>query len=199
MKVSLVVSHGSATGKEIPLKGPSFVIGRDKGCQLRPASDMVSKQHCRFEITKVGVTLADLDSTNGTFVNGKRLQPHQRGVLSNGDEIKVGPLTFLIQVEAPIVPANPKGKQSDDDVMDWLIDDAPAPVKKSLEEDSTVMDLSAAVPPTVADEPAPAEKGQKAPAAKAESAPAPNDPNKKDTHAAASELLNKYFVRRRPS
>ncbi|HEX4607682.1 MAG TPA: FHA domain-containing protein, partial [Urbifossiella sp.] len=46
MKVSLVVASGVHQGKAIPIVGPQFIIGRDPTCQLRPASQAVSKQHC---------------------------------------------------------------------------------------------------------------------------------------------------------
>jgi len=70
MKISLVVlSTGSAAGKALPINAAQFIIGRDPGCNLRPASAMISKRHCAVIVKNNQVFVRDFDSTNGTFVN----------------------------------------------------------------------------------------------------------------------------------
>ncbi|MFO0935617.1 MAG: FHA domain-containing protein [Gemmataceae bacterium] len=97
MQVNLVVSTGIHQGKQIPIPGDQFIIGRDPTCQLRPASQMVSKQHCAFVIKDEKVFLKDFGSTNGTFVNDNQLVPNSTVQIRPGDRVKVGPLDFTVQ------------------------------------------------------------------------------------------------------
>jgi pSer/pThr/pTyr-binding forkhead associated (FHA) protein len=61
--------------------------GRKKG---------VSRLHAAIYRTKHTLSLADLDSSNGTYLNGERLQPQQSRVLRDGDEIRFGELAAKI-------------------------------------------------------------------------------------------------------
>lgn len=102
MKVSLVVASGVHQGKAIPIVGPQFVIGRDPTCQLRPASQAVSKQHCAVLVRDGKVYVRDMGSTNGTQLNDATLKGEEREVRPN-DLLKVGPLDFTVRIE-PTVP-----------------------------------------------------------------------------------------------
>src|SRR5437660_1082382 len=62
MKVSLVVASGAHQGKVIPITGLQFLIGRDAGCQLRPASQAISKKHCGVLIRDGKVYIKDFNS-----------------------------------------------------------------------------------------------------------------------------------------
>jgi predicted component of type VI protein secretion system len=97
IKVNLVVASGVHQGKQIPIPGEQFLIGRDPQCQLRPASQMVSKQHCAIVIKDDRVVLKDFGSTNGTFLNDSQLEPNSVKELKPGDLVKVGPLDFTVQ------------------------------------------------------------------------------------------------------
>lgn len=101
MKVSLVVASGVHQGKAIPIVGPQFVIGRDPTCQLRPASQAVSKQHCAVLVRDGKVYVRDLGSTNGTVLNEATLKDEEREVRPN-DSLKVGPLDFTVRIEATV-------------------------------------------------------------------------------------------------
>jgi predicted component of type VI protein secretion system len=92
-----VVASGVHQGKQIPIPGEQFLIGRDPQCQLRPASQMVSKQHCAFVIKDERVFLKDFGSTNGTFVNDEQLDANSTKEIKPGDRVKVGPLDFSVQ------------------------------------------------------------------------------------------------------
>src|SRR5437764_10404656 len=112
MKLSLVVAAGVHQGKAIPIPTPQFLIGRDPSCQLRPASEIVSKRHCAVLVRDGKILVRDFGSTNGTFVNGQQVAEEVE--VKDGDHLKVGPLEFKLRVEgaparkpaaAPAAPA----------------------------------------------------------------------------------------------
>jgi hypothetical protein len=104
MKFSLlVVSSTNAAGKEIPIRVPEFVIGRDPECHLRPASPMISKKHCAFVIEGEKVLFKDFGSTNGSFINEEKV--NGQAFLKDGDIVKFGPLVFKAKMEATAVMA----------------------------------------------------------------------------------------------
>jgi predicted component of type VI protein secretion system len=96
LNVELRVTEGRQQGKSIPLTVRQFLIGREQDCHLRPNSDLVSRHHCVFTVDDYTVRLRDLGSTNGTFVNGERIQGQV--VLKPGDEVSVGKLKFKVVV-----------------------------------------------------------------------------------------------------
>ena len=99
MKVNLIVTAiGANAGRAIPIGGAKFVIGRDPECNLRPASQAVSKQHCAVLIRDGKVFIQDLSSTNGTVVNDIVVNGEIEVV--NGDRLKIGPLDFKIDIAA---------------------------------------------------------------------------------------------------
>src|SRR5687768_8161871 len=97
MKVSLVVMSAGKAGQAIPVTLSQFIIGRDPQCNLRPASQIISKRHCAI-ITKAGkVSVRDFESTNGTFVNDTQVKGEVP--LNAEDILKVGPLEFRVVIE----------------------------------------------------------------------------------------------------
>lgn len=124
MKVNLVVASGVHQGKQIPIPGEQFLIGRDPQCQLRPASQMVSKQHCAIVIKDERVFLKDFGSTNGTFVNDAQLEANSTREIKPGDRVKVGPLDFAVQFGG--------GKSSDSTPMPDKLKAVPSPSATKL-------------------------------------------------------------------
>jgi hypothetical protein len=59
----------------------------------------VSRRHAVLQRVKRTITISDLNSRNGTFLNGARLIPHQARFLRHGDEIHLGKLMFRIHFE----------------------------------------------------------------------------------------------------
>jgi pSer/pThr/pTyr-binding forkhead associated (FHA) protein len=100
MHVALKVVNGIHRNKVIPITVPEFKIGRDPSCQLRPASEDVSREHCAIIIRPdQRVFLRDYGSRNGTILN-HRMLVHGELQLENGDLIEVGPLTFRLSITA---------------------------------------------------------------------------------------------------
>ena len=56
----------------------------------------VSRRHARMVPTNAGYTVEDLDSANGTWLNGNRLQPNQRYPVRSGDHIQLGELVVFV-------------------------------------------------------------------------------------------------------
>lgn len=78
----------------LPLKEVS-TIGRDASNDIVINDPHVSSKHAKIEITgEEEIRLLDLGSTNGTYVNGRRIKGKQKVML--GDEINIGDVTFEV-------------------------------------------------------------------------------------------------------
>lgn len=84
---------GSTFGKHFPLYGTT-VIGRHSDCDICLPSDEVSRKHAKILVTADGLYVEDMGSSNGTFVNGKRVR---REKIESGDELKLDTVRFLVQ------------------------------------------------------------------------------------------------------
>jgi len=56
----------------------------------------VSRRHCELSLNKETLEIRDLDSRFGTFLNGRRIK---EAAVKAGDYIRIGPLTFLLQID----------------------------------------------------------------------------------------------------
>jgi pSer/pThr/pTyr-binding forkhead associated (FHA) protein len=75
------------------LPGNIKTIGRSTGAEFIVDATRVSRLHCRLTAGAAELEVLDLDSTNGTFVNGKRVT---RAMLSPGDRLGVGRVEFIV-------------------------------------------------------------------------------------------------------
>jgi pSer/pThr/pTyr-binding forkhead associated (FHA) protein len=79
---------GKYQGGEFPLKGDKqLIIGRSSELDIVLVEDMVSRKHAKITLTGSKITIEDLGSTNGTFVNGEKVKSSR---LKEGDRILVG-------------------------------------------------------------------------------------------------------------
>ena len=80
----------------IPLGVLPVTIGKLEGCVDKVISDKsISRIHCRFDRDEEGrIMLTDLNSTNGTFRNGLKLNPQEKNYIEEGDEVKIGRICF---------------------------------------------------------------------------------------------------------
>src|SRR5262245_32294042 len=85
---------GKYQGGEFPTAGDreSF-IGRQNDLDVVLVEDMVSRKHARIALQGDALTIEDLGSTNGTFVNGEKIK---RARLKEGDRVLIG--TSIIRV-----------------------------------------------------------------------------------------------------
>jgi len=112
----------------LPLEDYPFTIGRARDCSLIIDHTEVSRLHATLSWDHEQVVITDLNSTNGTFVNGERLLPNQPRRLRAGDKIalaKVCTLEFddpgtTVQMLPVSIPVD--GMALDEDGAQVLID-----------------------------------------------------------------------------
>jgi pSer/pThr/pTyr-binding forkhead associated (FHA) protein/pimeloyl-ACP methyl ester carboxylesterase len=87
-----LVVHTPARTWEVTLTEESLTVGRDTSCQIVIEDNSVSRQHARIVREGRGFVLMDLDSRNGTWHQGQRIQKH---VLRPGDMFQIGNAAFI--------------------------------------------------------------------------------------------------------
>lgn len=105
--------------RDFPLTKENSVLGRRQDCALRIPTRDVSRQHCELAQEKGKVTVKDLGSSNGTYVNGKRVAESE---LKPGDYLKVGPVTFAIQIDGKPADLQPQAEAEPSDVTPAIPD-----------------------------------------------------------------------------
>lgn len=75
-------------------KDEGITVGKTSDNDLVIPEYTLSRKHCEFSLSAEGVFITDLDSLNGTKVNGARIQPHQPHLLQDGAEITLGRFCF---------------------------------------------------------------------------------------------------------
>ena len=87
----LVMIYGSELGKRYNIPDGTFFIGRDEASDINIDEEEISRKHCRVTSRKNQILLADLGSTNGTYVNDEIIDER---LLADGDLVKVGRAVF---------------------------------------------------------------------------------------------------------
>ncbi len=87
--------HPLEGGEEIAVNYFPFLIGKNKDiCDFCPPSPGVSRLHLKIEETKEGYRITDLNSTNGTSINGRLLQTNESCPLRSGDTIGIADTAY---------------------------------------------------------------------------------------------------------
>jgi len=99
MDPRLVAHSGPRKGQTISLTEDEVIVGRESAAGLCLADLSVSRYHCRIRSQDGHLQIVDLESLNGTFVNGL---PVSARLLEHGDQIRIGDscFSFLLQDEA---------------------------------------------------------------------------------------------------
>jgi pSer/pThr/pTyr-binding forkhead associated (FHA) protein len=88
------------------LPGTLKTMGRAPRADFVVDAALVSRVHCRFTLTQANeLELEDLGSTNGTFVNGRKVG---KATLADGDKLTIGRVQFVAKPEANDPPPSPK-------------------------------------------------------------------------------------------
>jgi pSer/pThr/pTyr-binding forkhead associated (FHA) protein len=93
-----LIDLGAAGGlaREISLTNDEFLLGRGEDCDLAVRDPEVSRHHCMIRVRGNDVTVSDLGSSNGTFVNNHRVVSQMN--LRTGDELRLGQGRFLVDL-----------------------------------------------------------------------------------------------------
>ena len=93
---SLVIVEGEVQGMEYPVTKTYTVIGRDKDADITPRDSRISRRHAVIVYLDGSYILKDLDSTNGTIMNGAFIK---QANLRHGDKFRVGETTFQFVIQ----------------------------------------------------------------------------------------------------
>src|SRR6516165_408359 len=123
MNYALQVVRGRSGANTLKLMDGVNSIGRHDDCVIRIRSSQVSRRHCELYEEESKLVLRDLGSSNGTFVNGKRVLGKQ--TLKVGDVLTIGGVT--LRVDSPNAaaklsetPSAPQAKPGDTAVVNAL-------------------------------------------------------------------------------
>jgi len=94
-RYSLAVILGANAGHIYSILKPRAVMGRGQGCDIQLQDSEVSRRHAMIEVRGEDAMLVDLQSTNGTFVEGVRIQ---RAPLPSHQEFSLGTTTLMFIV-----------------------------------------------------------------------------------------------------
>lgn len=104
--------NGKLKGQKIPLKEGDYIIGRSEECQIVLAEYGISKKHAKLEIHQNEIFISDLQSSNGTYINGVQIQDEK---IKIKDKISLYNITFDI-IQEGLVPSaySPPQQQQED-------------------------------------------------------------------------------------
>lgn len=100
---SIRANHSALNNRVYPITG-KMVLGRSNECDITLSVTHLSRKHAELSVVGNKLLVKDLDSANGTFVNGKRIKEE---TLRKGDELRLDTLSFSV-----IGPADEMDKTS---------------------------------------------------------------------------------------
>ena len=96
MSEPVFIEQAPSEGKEHPVQ-PGATIGRE-GCDIVFSDPDVSRRHAAIQVVSGEVSIEDLGSTNGTFVNGDRIDTRRR--IGDGDRVQIGSIVLILRAPA---------------------------------------------------------------------------------------------------
>ncbi len=123
----IILKFKSTVLKELKIDQNEIIIGRDSGNDIQIDNVAVSREHARIISGPDYYLIEDLNSTNGTFVNGKKIN---KKFLQEVDEITIGKHSLQIVLEDP--PAKTKEKKRKGIVTTYNL--GPAEYKRIFEK-----------------------------------------------------------------
>ena len=140
MDVNLVLCKKSGRSKSFPLPSTVTVVGRRQDCDLCIPLNIVSRRHCEFNLDEGTLSVRDLESRNGTYVNSELISDET--VLKPGDRIKIGPLNFIAQIDGSPAEITPSMIPDSEDLGQTTLDEKQFVnhAEKALDEDDLGLD-----------------------------------------------------------
>lgn len=163
MLVQLVLMRNRKRVWTAQLREKEATLGRAVGCTVRIPSAQVSRQHCRLFIKNGVVTVEDLESINGTFLNGKRI--NDREIVHPGDRLGVGPVTLVVEYELSTTTIEPLSSEEEQGICETRLDVEPVEEHGS-QSDTEPPPLTAADIEVIEETPRPPKKKKKTTAKK---------------------------------
>lgn len=117
---------GAYFGKTYPLRGTT-IMGRHSECHICVNADGISRKHVQIDAEADGLVATDLGSSNGTYINGNKID---KAELKVGDELRLDNIRFLIQTPGMTDPAL-ENQSSDAKTKKAPRPETPAVVEKS--------------------------------------------------------------------
>ena len=119
---TVTVIFGGQEQQTVQLDKPRVVAGREPVCEIHIDNLGISRQHCAFVARGDAFLIQDLNSSNGTFVNGRKVSEH---FLNNDDEVMIGKYTLKFKNEAQAAaPANTSDAPVPDTLNTYVMDGA---------------------------------------------------------------------------
>ena len=144
MKVVLELQDQPSNVRRITVRH-DIVIGRGSDCNLRLSAPQVSRRHCFLRVGRDSVSVTDLDSSNGTFIDGTRITAGKRYDIANGAQLALGPIRFIIHVRSDVAvpetansgskPESKRSRSGRDAVAGFTADDSNTVSAKLRAED----------------------------------------------------------------
>lgn len=94
MKISIQIELTKTI--DLETKKESMIVGRSPESDLIVPHPSISRKHCQVEVIENTLFIKDLNSSNGTFINGVRLIPEEKHVIKAGDKLMIGKLDAQI-------------------------------------------------------------------------------------------------------
>lgn len=98
-RARLFVAVGDEAGQQMELGARRMVVGRTRGCDLALSDGQTSKEHIAIEWQSEGFVMTDLETSNGTRVNGEKVA---RAVLQDLDRIFIGDTVLVFESDASV-------------------------------------------------------------------------------------------------
>src|SRR4051812_34934776 len=96
MAFTLIMYRDDGSHRPFTVTKDETIVGRREDCDLRIAVSDVSRKHSKLTLEGDALRIEDLGSSNGTFVNGKKVAA---SAIKAGDVVQIGPVTFVVQVD----------------------------------------------------------------------------------------------------
>ena len=94
----ITILSGDLSGTSFPLKDEHYTVGRNDSADLCIPEPTISGHHCSLTLVGEGVySIKDEGSTNGTRLNGEKLEPDQPRTMKDGDLLQVGNVELLFE------------------------------------------------------------------------------------------------------
>lgn len=113
MRLFLELLKDGKPKQRIVVKEGESYVGRAEDCKIRIPSSNVSRKHCKLTLKDRLAFIVDLQSVNGTYVNGEKIS--KSTILREGDLLLIGPISFRVMIPTsvvtPIDPVKPSKNQ----------------------------------------------------------------------------------------